>query len=308
VGSSVVGYDSSQNVRDEERSVGRKRLVRKAEPLSKRGISWPRWTGFRRMTVRDWLQLLIVPFALVVIGFLFTAQQNQRQQQIEAQRAQQAQKIENRRAQAERELAVQRAQDEALQAYLDQMSALLLEKDLRASDEDSEVRTLARARTLTVLARLDPSRQTAVMEFLVEAELVQRTGGREPIIRLSGVNIEGANLTEADLRGADLRGADLCETYLNDAELDGAHLNGAYLCNAELRGADLRSADLKGVDLSGAYLREADLSHVEGVTNEELEQQTYSLEGATMPNGQKYEDWIKDREDRKEDAENGGPS
>jgi hypothetical protein len=31
------------------------------------------------------------------------------------------------------------------------MSMLLLEKDLRASDEDSEVRTLARARTLTVL-------------------------------------------------------------------------------------------------------------------------------------------------------------
>jgi hypothetical protein len=27
-----------------------------------------------------------------------------------------------------------------------------------------------------------------------------------------------------------------------------------------------------------------------------------SLEGATMPNGQKYEDWLKDREDRKEDT------
>ena len=28
---------------------------------------------------------------------------------------------------------------------------------------------------------------------------------------------------------------------------------------------------------------------------------TLSLKGATMPNGQKYEDWIKDREDRKEE-------
>ena len=53
----------------------------------------------------------------------------------------------------------QRAQDPALQAYLDQMSTLLLEKDLRNSEEDSEVRTLARARTLTVLERLDPSRK-----------------------------------------------------------------------------------------------------------------------------------------------------
>src|SRR5215217_7134801 len=130
-----------------------------------------RW-GFRGMTVRDWLQLLIVPLALVVIGFLFTMQQDARQQQIEDQRAQQAQKIENQRAEAERALAVQRAQDEALQAYLDQMGNLLLEKDLRTSKVDSEVRTLARARTLTVLGRLDPSRKTAVMRFLYEAGLL----------------------------------------------------------------------------------------------------------------------------------------
>jgi len=35
----MVGYDSGQNVRDEERSVERKELVRKAEPPSKRGIA-----------------------------------------------------------------------------------------------------------------------------------------------------------------------------------------------------------------------------------------------------------------------------
>src|SRR3712207_3803271 len=162
------------------------------------------------MTVRDWLQLLIVPFALVVIGFLFTMQQDARQQKIEDRRAKQAQEIENQRAEAERKLAEQRAQDEALQAYLDQMGSLLLEKDLRASEEDSEVRTLARARTLTVLGRLDPSRKTAVMQFLVEAELVQRVeGGRGPIIPLAGANLSDADLSDADLSNANLRDANL---------------------------------------------------------------------------------------------------
>jgi uncharacterized protein YjbI with pentapeptide repeats len=273
--------------------VGRKKPDRKAEPPSKRRIAWPRWTGFRGMTVRDWLELLIVPLVLVGIGLLFEMQQAERQQAIEEQQH----ALEERRAEAERELAVQRAQDEALQAYFDQMSALLLEKDLRASDEDSEVRTLARARTLTVLGRLDPSRKTAVMEFLVEAELVQRAeGGREPIIRLSGANLIRTDLSEANLSGAYLSGVDMCEAYLNGADLGEANLSGAYLCNAELRGADLRSAHLSGADLNGAYLREADLTHVEGVTNEELEQQAYSLQGATMPNGQKYKEWLKDRE------------
>jgi len=46
------------------------------------------------------------------------------------------------------------------------------------------------------------------------------------------------------------------------------------------------------------------LRGAEGFTNEEIEQEASSLEGATMPNGQKYEDWLKSR--RGED--NNGPS
>jgi hypothetical protein len=99
---------------------------------------------FGGQTVWDWLHLLsalAIPVVLAAAGLWFTAQQDQRQVAIE-----------NQRAEAERELAEQRAQDEALQAHLNQMSNLLLEKALRSADEeDSEVRSLARARTLTVL-------------------------------------------------------------------------------------------------------------------------------------------------------------
>src|SRR5215212_7868863 len=161
------------------------------------------WTlrEFGGQTVWDWLHLLsalAIPVVLAAAGLWFTAQQDQRQQEIEGQRAKQAQKIEDQRAEAERELAVQRAQDEALQAYLDQMGNLLLEKDLRESKEDSEVRTLARARTLTVLGRLDPSRKSAVIAFLVEAELMQRVDGSGPIITLGGANLSGAVLSDPD--------------------------------------------------------------------------------------------------------------
>ena len=44
-----------------------------------------------------------------------------------------------------------------------------------------------------------------------------------------------------------------------------------------------------------------------GFTNEELEQQAASPEGATMPNGQKYEDWLKSK-GRGEGGENSGSS
>jgi hypothetical protein len=51
---------------------------------------------------------------------------------------------------------------------------------------------------------------------------------------------------------------------------------------ANLAFADLRGADLRGADLSGAY----------NVSIKMLEEQAKSLRDATMPNGQKYENWL----------------
>lgn len=92
-----------------------------------------------------------------------------------------------------------------------------------------------------------------------------------------------ANLKMANLRGADLRGADL-------------------------RYADLRETDLRGADLRRIFLRPNLLAETEvemgknlEKDNDEIEQQVGSppnhkdvplLQGATMPNGQKYEDWL----------------
>jgi uncharacterized protein YjbI with pentapeptide repeats len=310
--------------------VGRKKLVRKAEPSSRRGIAWPRWTGFRGMTLRSWLELLVVPLALVVIGFLFSVQQDARQQ-----------RIEDQRAQAERELAEQRAQDEALQAYLDQMSALTLEKNLHHADAGDEVLTVARARTLAALGRLDPSRKTAIMQFLTEARLVQgsineklvmhRSGGaifpkeiyeNVPVISLGGADLSGTDLSELGGKGCSIQGtsrtmyyscggssADLSGADLSSADLSGANLRGAFLDNANLFGANLSRANLSHTELTDATLqiaalRGANLSGAEGITNEELEQQAASLEGATMPNGQKYDDWLKDKKDQGKDEKN----
>jgi uncharacterized protein YjbI with pentapeptide repeats len=182
------------------------------------------WTlkEYAGKTVWDWLQLLIVPVMILLITVVFTWQQNNRQEAIEE----------------------QRAQDLTLQNYLDQMGSLLLNGELRASEEGSEVRTLARARTLTVLGRLDPSRKTAVMQFLVEAELVQRVDGRGPIIGLSGADLSHTDLSHTDLSYADLSGASLSYADLSDANLDNAGLREASLLEANLSDADLFRANL----------------------------------------------------------------
>jgi hypothetical protein len=70
---------------------------------------------------------------------------------------------------------------------------------------------------------------------------------------------------------------------LREANLQGANLERANLQGAELQGANLQGADLQGADLQGA-----------NVTDEQLAEPLY-LQGATMPDGQKYEDWLKDK-------------
>jgi hypothetical protein len=204
------------------------------------------WTGFRGMTVRDWLDLLVVPLALVVISFLFTTQQDQRQQRTETQRAE-----------AERELAEQRAQDEALQAYLDQMSTLMLDRKLLEAEKGDPVHTLAQARTSTAILNFDAEHNESVTRFLINSRLSVRSKASAGLLR-------------------------------------GSKLSHATLSDAFLRFGNLDYADLSGANLSGANLRDANLNNASRWTEKQLTA-AESLEGATMPNGQKYEDWLKDR-------------
>ena len=265
---------------------------------------WDR-TGLKGKTLWDLLQLLIVPLMLVALGFWFSTQQDARQQQLEDQRAE-----------LERGIEDQRAQQATLQAYLDQMGTLLLDRDLREADEDSDVRRVARARTLVVLEALGSDRKNRVLRFLGETELIQAgPEGRPPIVSLKYAVLHDFELTgkqllrDTDLTQAGLSGADLSEAHLEGTDLSGAHLGAADLRGAYLSGADLSDAEgrfesgarMIRTRLDGARLDGADLTNAR-VSEEQL-REAESLEGATMPNGQKYEDWLKSKEDGENGAE-----
>ena len=265
------------------------------------------WTlrEFGGKTLWDWLQLLIVPVVLSLITVVFAWQQDIRQDQIES-----------KRANAEQELVEQRTQDEALQAYLDQMSTLLIEKDLRSSALDSEVRSLARTRTLTVLRRLDPGHKADVMYFLIEAELIQSVEARGPIISLGGADLSGTDLSAVHLSVHKHKpesrskvqnrsnGPPRAASSARYKAIRGFSLAGADLTAADLSGADLREANLQGAILFSADLSGANLKGANGLTKGVLEALEVRLEGATMPNGQKYEDWLKDKKAQGRDKKN----
>ncbi len=268
----MVGYDGGQNVKDEERSVGQKKLVRKAEPPSKRKIRWSRWTGFRGRTVWDWLQMLVVPLMLVSVGFWFTTQQEVRQQQLED----------------------QRSQDTALQAYFDGMTNLLIDEQgtqLRKLEPDTEVQRLIQARTETLFAILDKDREVSVVLFLARSDVIPKG---DPLVSLAGIDLSfidlrGIDLSETSLAASNLAHAILTNVNLSRSDLANADLSNADLIEADLSNANLHEANLSDADLSGADLSRAKLGDAGGLTDEQIAE-AESFDGATMPNGEKYED------------------
>lgn len=275
------------------------------------GFGWT-WTGLGESphsdainpakTFWDWMQLLIVPFALAVATLWFGRQQNERDQQITEDREQAA----------------------VLEAYFDKIGELMLANHLRTSHDQDEVRQIAHARTVAALSRLNPARKQVLLHFLHDAELF---GKGSSLVSMEGANLsetklsvssttsesdftsrylidasyEGAQLEGADLSRAQLEGADLSRASLKDAKLQGAFLAGANLSDADLRGADLRDADLSyaklcrakllGANFKGANLTSANLQDVEeGSYNlfGQIEHEAKSLHGAIMNDGSRH--------------------
>jgi hypothetical protein len=210
------------------------------------------------ITLWEWANLLIVPAAIAGAGLWFTQQQREREL-----------KIADQRAKTDREIVDERRQDDTLQAYLDGMSQLLTDKKqpLHKAPPADTLGTVARARTLTVLSRLDQFRKRCVLVFLHESGLIDQEQilvddsnlikRRHNIVNLNLADLSDAVLVEADLSGAVLNRADQIGADLSGADLSRAELIGTDLQLANLRTADLTEANLSGADLSGANLTDA---------------------------------------------------
>jgi Pentapeptide repeats (8 copies) len=300
----------------------------------------------------DLLKILTVPITVGAAVPLLNWLQKKRELDIEHERAQ--------------DDALQAYFDQVGELLLqrDTCGQLLIDKRGENPFEGDFVSSLIRARTLTILALLDSNRpisrrKGSVLQFLYESGLIKKSP--EGVVKLRGdaktnhplpttpgqsaadlsrVDLRRATLSEADLSGTRLSYASLSDAKLDYADLQDINLfhtdlsrtNLGYsdLSKADLRGANLSHANMDGAILSKADLSKADLSGALEVIAEQLDQ-AESLEGAIMPNGQKYEDWLKvktvitckplkgsafplevknlkDKEGSGEDEENSGPS
>lgn len=254
-------------------------------------------TGFETKTLWDWMELLIIPAVLAGGAILL----NRSERALER-------KIAEDRAKLERDLAADRQQETALQTYFDRMSELLLKEKLQTT-EKTEVRDVARTRTLSIMRGLDTKRNNLILQFLYEAKLI--TDENSIFIRarmdemdlqdtkLVHANLQGAHLHKANLRNANLAYANLRNAYMKSANLQStnlkqsnfqsAHLWKANLKKANLVVADFRLASLVDANLSDANLNRANLqgtdlrdANLQGANLRYTNLQDANLEGANL--------------------------
>jgi len=84
---------------------------------------------------------------------------------IATQRYEQDRQIAAQRYEQDQNLALDKQREDLLQIYLDRMSELLLKEKLRSSAVNTEVRNVARVRTITILFQLDSRRIGYVFAF-----------------------------------------------------------------------------------------------------------------------------------------------
>jgi uncharacterized protein YjbI with pentapeptide repeats len=180
--------------------------------------------------------LFIVPVALAILAFFFNLSQTQinnanNTAQTNISATQTAKQHQN-----DIQLATDQQQEATLKTYLDDMSDLLLNHNLRTSKPGDEVRQVAKERTLTVLRRLKAGRNKIVLQFLQDAHII---GIQNAVVDLSGADLSGDDLEDVNLGNVDLSGDLLSGANLRGAHLDPANLSGAFLDSANLSGASL---------------------------------------------------------------------
>lgn len=259
---------------------------------------YPSWVGFgayyeqepRGKTLWEWMDLLIVPIVLAMGAWWLNRTQKATELELAARhraneleiaegRRQEEGKIAEERLESDKAIAAEQQHQAMLEAYFDKTTELLLKYNLRGSDENDEVRSVARSRTLSVLRMLDGKRKGLIVRFLYESKLIYRD---DPIVKLANADLSGADLESAELEEVDLSLVNLSSANFEEANLKEANLQGMVAPNINLRQAVLSKAELSESCLFRADLWEAQLFYakLEGADLRSANMATANASGA----------------------------
>lgn len=154
-------------------------------------------------------------------------------------------------------LETERYRDVLLINYIQEITDFLVKHNGTFAN-DPLTRALIRVKTLTTIRRLDPKRNSQLIRFLYDIDLLNN---KHPV-RL--INLEGAELNGIDLSAsvehARMDCINLAGAYLNDSLFIGLDLSEANFSHAHLAHARFTNTILIKADFSVALLYQTDFS------------------------------------------------
>lgn len=186
--------------------------------------------------------------------------------------------------------------------------------------------------TVLIIDSISEWRQNKRVQINLRQQLVREIGSKDNGIALRAINELRAKdwLTDGSLVGAQMPYANIDNGELKQAQLRGVNLYKALARRAYLETANLSSADLKKADFTGSFLKHANLEHANltkaklvntwlddaaltgaflqgadlrgaSVSSEQLSTAA-SLDGAIMPNGFIYEEWLLQEQGKRDEV------
>lgn len=217
----------------------------------------PAWTGFGKSikdekiepakTLFDWLDLLIIPLSIGLLGWLYK----------------EAEKSKTQRSEEER------SRNESLNSFFNIITDLLQKNDLSGSPSN-QTKAMAKTRINMTLSQLDGGRKGQLLQFLYESDLIDVS----PKLKLLGANFNDSILDQIVLGSSEIRGAFFKNALIKNANLNGIILNSCNLENVDLSGSLVDNSDFAYTNLKNSKMKNMDLTTVnfEGVdlTNADL--------------------------------------
>jgi uncharacterized protein YjbI with pentapeptide repeats len=172
---------------------------------------------------------------------------------------------------------------EVLTAYVRETTPSTVSEPKPLQQQPADIQAI-----LTILAQRDPSYDKEgqyINLHRTDLRYASLAKAHFKEVRLWESNLEGADLWGANLELGQLHRVNLTESILSHANLHNTFLPGANFTEAVLENTNLEDADLRGANFKGANLKEVnlkgasventnfegvDLSHVVGLTHEQL--------------------------------------
>ncbi len=211
----------------------------------------PEYTGYSAgKYLWDWLEILIVPLALTLIGIYFNARQKKAEIEstIEA---------ENKKR-AENKI---KGQENELSQYFDKMNGLMLRDGLSKESASPEVKSIARSITVEVLRKLDIEHIPTVIKYLYENRLIDKENTK---VDLSGIRFDKIDLSKRNFSGINLSGVIIYVSNFSQTDFSNSNLSGARLSQCNLRDSKFSGADITATSFQSSILTRADFRNTQG--------------------------------------------